>query len=81
MGGTESLTCWEIAPALINQGAVSPAPDIYQTSFTLTCQCAVRLPLQGSLIKSEAQSVPGDKEEGDSGGVGRKERQGAGEES
>lgn len=40
MGGPESLTCWEIAPALISQGAVSSASDIYQTSFTRTCQCA-----------------------------------------
>ena len=44
MGGTESLDCWEIAPALINQGTASPAPDIYQTSFTLICHCAVGPP-------------------------------------
>lgn len=48
-GGTESPDCWEITPALINQGAVSSAPDIYQTSFTLICQCAVGQPLQGTV--------------------------------
>lgn len=60
MGGTESLTAGKLHPALINQGTVSSASDIYQASFALTCQCAGvggRLAWH-SLIKSECLEDP-----------------------
>lgn len=77
VGGTESPDCWEIAPALINQGTVSSAPDIYQTSFTLICQCAVGLPCQA---QSNQVRMPGGsletKRRGASEGGGGEGRQG-----
>ena len=88
-GGRESLNCWEIAPALINQGTASPAPDIYQTSFTLICHRAVGLPRwaqsnqvrmpQGSL-ETERRGLWGSMERGRAGRQGEDHKAGGGEQ-
>ena len=78
MGGKESPDYWEIAPALINQGTVSSAPDIYQTSFTLICQCAVGLPprAQSNQVRMPRGSLETKRRGEGSEGVGREGRQG-----